>query len=72
MARPATEIVLLPEEKQQLEAMLRRGSGQQRYGERARMILRCAQGETNLEIARRLGVRPATVSKWRVPLSARG
>ncbi len=72
MARPAAVIVLRPEEKEQLEAMLRRGSGQQRYGERARMILSCTQGESNLEIARHLGMRPATMSKWRVRFEREG
>ena len=36
------------------------------------MIQRCAKGDTNLEIAQQLGVRPATVSKWRVRFEREG
>ena len=72
MSRPAAVIVLSPEEKKQLEGMLRRGKGERRYADRARMILRCAQGRANTEIGRELGVRPATVCKWRVRFEREG
>jgi transposase len=68
--RRATEIVLTPPEKQTLEAWSRTSTLESRYVERARMILAAARGETTNAIARRHGVRPATVSKWRLRFAA--
>ncbi|MDT0444746.1 FCD domain-containing protein [Streptomyces sp. DSM 41886] len=39
---------------------------------RSRMVLACAEGLTNAEIARRLQVSPATVAKWRERYLSRG
>lgn len=72
MARPATRIVLSPEERKQLEAMVARPSAQARYGDRARMVLWAAEGLANKEIARRLDTREATVSKWRTSFEREG
>ena len=71
MARPAARIVLSEEERKQLEAMRTRPKAQNRYAERARMILSAAQGWSNKEIARALKTREARISKWRVALSAK-
>jgi transposase len=60
-----TEIVLTPEERATLEAWLRAPKTEQRHVERARFILAAADGESTSAIARRWGVRAATVSKWR-------
>jgi transposase len=68
--RNATEIVLTPQEKQTLEAWSRSRTLEARYVERARMILAAGRGEATNVIARRHGVRPATVSKWRLRFAA--
>lgn len=51
------------------------GSSQQPPGAvrlRSRIVLACAEGLTNAEIAQRLGVSPATVAKWRDRYLSRG
>lgn len=65
MTRTATPIVLSESETRTLESWLRAGSTEQRHAERARIILAAGAGEGTLEIARRLGTRPARVAKWR-------
>jgi transposase len=65
MARPAALIVLSEEEGKQLEAMRKKPRAENRYAERARIILSAAQGWSNKEIARALNTREARVSKWR-------
>src|SRR5215210_1501002 len=70
MPRPATKIVLSRDERQQLAAMLRRPKAQARYAERARIVLRAADGMGSEEIARQLGL--ATVSKWRTRFEREG
>ena len=72
MARPATRIVLSEEERKQLEAMRTRPKAQNRYAERARIILSAAQGCSNKEIARALNTREARISKWRVRFEREG
>ena len=72
MARPATRIVLSEEERKQLEAMRTRPKAQNRYAERARIILSAAQGCSNKEIARALNTREARISKWRIPFEREG
>ena len=65
IGRPPIPIQLSEEEKEQLESMtrsLRLGHGLVR---RAQIVLACAEGEPQVEIAKRLGVSKMTVSKWR-------
>lgn len=61
----ATVIELTSEERSVLESWVRASTTEQRLAERARMVLAAADGVGTGEIARRFGVRPATVSKWR-------
>ena len=63
--RRATQIVLTSEERDTLERWTRASTTERRYVERARYILAASEGESTTAIARRFGVRPATVSKWR-------
>jgi len=72
MARPATTITLSDHERAQLEQLTCGPKTQRRYADRARMILKIAKGESNLEIARDMDVRPATISKWRVRFEREG
>lgn len=65
MSRQATRIKLTPEEERSLEQWIRSSSTEQRLVFRARVILSAAKGEDSKAIAEALGVRRATVSKWR-------
>jgi hypothetical protein len=65
MAGVATQITLTEEESAQLTAWARKGITEQRFAERARIVLAAATGKTTKEIAAHMGLRPATVSKWR-------
>ena len=67
MARwEATPIVLSAEERGTLEAWARATSIERRRVERARIVLLAADGRASRAIARELGCRHHTVSKWRV------
>lgn len=63
--RPKAELILSPEEEEKLELMANRPKTDQRSALRARIVLGCAQGFTNQEVAENCGVTGATVSKWR-------
>jgi transposase len=65
MPIPATKIDLSEGERQTLTAWSRSGRGEHRKVERARVILLAAEGLPAREIARRLKMRLAGVSKWR-------
>lgn len=65
MAGVAQEITLTEEERDQLTAWTRQGTTEQRIAQRARIVLAGAAGATTKEIASQMGVRDATVSKWR-------
>lgn len=65
MARPTARVVLSAEEESILREWTRKGTGEQRMVERARIILLSHEGLTVEKIADRLHTRPARVSKWR-------
>jgi transposase len=67
-----TPIQPSPEEKEVLESMVRSPKIEQRMALRARMILAAATGEGTQRIATALGVRPGTVSKWRIRFAHQG
>jgi transposase len=62
----ATPIVLSADERGTLEAWARATSVERRRVERARIVLLAAEGLASRAIARELGCRHHTVSKWRV------
>jgi transposase len=61
----ATPVILSDDERRALEGKVRAPSTEQREAFRARILLAAADGQPSVAIAKREGVRPATVSKWR-------
>jgi transposase len=66
MPNPVAAVIELDTvEREQLEAWTRRPSSAQALALRARIVLLAADGLKNTEIARRLAIRHASVTKWR-------
>ena len=63
--RPKAELVLNDAERAQLQSWARRRKTSQALALRSRIILECATGMANKEVAQRLTTTPQTVSKWR-------
>ena len=63
--RPLTELSLSAGENNTLVEWKRRAKTSQALALRARIILQCAQGATNTEVAHRLRITKQTVGKWR-------
>ena len=59
------EIQLSPEEESILRGWTRKGTGEQRLADRARIVLLSHEGMTVEKVAEQLQTRPARVSKWR-------
>ena len=63
--RRKSELVLTGPERAQLTRWARRAKTAQFLALRARIVLRCAEGGTNKQVAAELGVAQATVNRWR-------
>jgi transposase len=63
--RPKAAVILTAGERATLERWARRAKSSQVLAMRSKIVLACADGLDNLEIAGRLGVHRDTVSKWR-------
>ncbi len=63
--RPKKPLNVNDQERDKLQMWARRPKSSQRLALRSRIVLRCAEGLTNQEVARELGVTAATVGKWR-------
>lgn len=70
--RPKTALMLSPEQREELERWTRRRSTAQSLALRARVILSCAQGGNNKDVASRLGMSRLTVGRWRSRFIQRG
>ena len=69
--RPKRELVLSGDERETLERWARRPNSAQALALRCRIVLACAEGGNNIEVAGRLGVHDSTVGKWRNRFIAR-
>jgi len=63
--RPRAELVLSNEERTTLQRWSRRAKSSQALALRCRIVLACAEGLSNVEVADRLAVNRMTVGKWR-------
>jgi transposase len=63
--RPKAPLILSDDERQKLETWAARPKSTQRLATRARIILACAAGLDNTDVADRLRINTVTVGKWR-------
>jgi transposase len=71
IGRPKAELVLEEAERAQLVRWARRAKTAQYLAMRARIVLACAEGGTNKQVAAGLGVDESTVDRWRARFIAR-
>src|SRR4051812_17307442 len=65
MGRLLDELTLTDDERSELRGWARRPTTAQAHALRAQIILACAEGRDNGEVADELGVTRQTVGKWR-------
>ncbi len=63
--RPVAAVVLTDEERDTFTRWSRRAKSSQALAQRCRIVLGCAEGKSNTEVAEELGIWPQTVGKWR-------
>jgi transposase len=63
--RPVAAVVLTDEERDTLTRWTRRAKSSQALAQRCRIVLGCAAGGSNQDVAAELGIWPQTVGKWR-------
>src|SRR6516164_626275 len=71
IGRPKAELVLTEAERAQLIRWARRAKTAQYLAMRARIVLACADGRMNKQVATDLGVDESTVDRWRARFVAR-
>ena len=65
-------LVLTPAEKGHLESLAKATAAEDSTSKRAKIVLLCAEGLENREVARRLGISARTVGRWRAQFLAAG
>jgi transposase len=65
LGRPNIPLTLTDQERVKLRSWANRPTSAQRLALRSRIVLACAEGLANTEVARRLRITPQTVGKWR-------
>src|SRR5689334_25100607 len=68
--RPAAVIELSESEREQLLRWSRRAKSSQVLAQRSKIVLACAEGMSNKDIAVRVGVSTSMVTKWRTRFAA--
>jgi transposase len=63
--RPKAELTLTEDQRQTLKTWASRPKSTQQLARRARIVLACAEGATNQDVAAQLGITVQTVGKWR-------
>ena len=63
--RPKKTLQITDEDREKLNTMARRPKTAQAMAMRARIVLDCARGLSNSDVARKLNITGATVGKWR-------
>ena len=63
--RPKAELLLTSDERETLERWARRPTSAQALAQRCCIVLACAEGLTNQQVAAAEGVNQVTVGKWR-------
>jgi len=63
--RPKAGLTVTDQERATLERWARRATSAQALAQRCRIVLACAEGKDNKEVAAGLGVHQVTVGKWR-------
>src|SRR5207245_10926511 len=63
--RPKAALMVSAEQREELERWVRRRSTAQALALRARIILSCAEGGNNKDVATRLGMSRLTIGRWR-------
>ena len=72
MGRPKKLLQISDADREKLELISRRSKSSQALANRARIVLHCAMGMSNSDIAAKLNVTAATVGKWRERFRKRG
>jgi len=72
MGRPAAAITLTPVAEGELRSFARSRSLPVALVQRAQIVLACADGKANTDIAAQMSITPATVSKWRNRFARQG
>lgn len=72
MSRIAPEIKLSDADRAHLEKLSRSHSAERRMVERATILLACAEGKQNQQVAQEMGVSTVRVGKWRSRFALRG
>jgi len=70
--RPCVQLTLNAEQRAELQRRVRAGTSCQRDGLRARIILASEDGGSAAVVARRVGVHPRTVERWRARFRCHG
>ena len=70
--RPKAPLTLTDDERAVLERWARRPKSAQALALRSKIVLACAEGTANKEVAGRFGVTPQMVGKWRARFVASG
>src|SRR3954470_13816810 len=65
IGRPMAELTLTEQERTALEGWVRRRSTPQAWALRCRIILACATGASNKDVAQELGSTAHAVGRWR-------